>query len=72
MHIALAAIAGFAYHMRDASAGGQTDSVYPWQLVNLIGGPLVLLMYLPAVIDDIARWVTARRQALAPPPRRKP
>jgi hypothetical protein len=33
-----------------------------WQVVNLIGAPLVAFLYLPAVVEDVQRWFVTRKK----------
>ncbi len=32
-----------------------------WQVINLVGSPLIAIVFLPTVIDDVRRWLHARR-----------
>ncbi len=34
----------------------------PWQIINLLGIPLVILMYLPMVVQDIGHWLSERKE----------
>jgi hypothetical protein len=36
-------------------------SLEPWQVINLIGAPLLALIFVGPVIDDLKRWWAARR-----------
>jgi hypothetical protein len=36
-------------------------SLEPWQVINLIGAPLLALLFARPVIDDLKSWWAARR-----------
>jgi hypothetical protein len=36
-------------------------SLEPWQVINLIGAPLLALIFVGPVIDDLKSWWAARR-----------
>ena len=33
-----------------------------WQAINLIGAPLLAVLFAPPVIDDIRAWLTSERK----------
>jgi hypothetical protein len=33
-----------------------------WQVVNLVGTPLLAILFLPPVIDDLQAWLRWRRE----------
>jgi hypothetical protein len=39
---------------------GSTVELQLWQIVNLIGTPLLALLFLPPVIEDIQTWLRSR------------
>jgi hypothetical protein len=43
-----------------ANAGPQLEV---WQVINLIGAPMLALLFLGPVIDDLKAWIRAVRQA---------
>jgi hypothetical protein len=47
-------------HGPSSAAGG----VYlePWQVINLIGAPLLALLFLRPVIDDVKAWISSIRE----------
>lgn len=51
------AIAG--QHLPPKDSGGPTLEV--WQVINLIGAPLLALIFVRPVIDDLKGWWAARR-----------
>ena len=36
---------------------GSTVQIEPWQVINLIGAPLLALLFLQPVIDDLRAWL---------------
>jgi hypothetical protein len=42
-----------------ATAGSQLEL---WQVINLIGAPLLAVLFARPVIDDIRAWLTYRRE----------
>lgn len=34
--------------------------IQPWQVINLVGGPIAAIMLLPKVIDDLNHWWSSR------------
>jgi hypothetical protein len=41
----------------------QSDvSLEPWQIINLIGAPMLALLFLPMAVDDIRRWIQSLRE----------
>ena len=58
MSLLLAAIVatsgGFAGHH---TAGGTGAPIELWQVINLIGAPLVAILFLQPVIDDLRAWL---------------
>ncbi len=57
--ISLTAFPAF-YIQSGADASGSQWEL--WQLVNLVGAPLVALLFLPVLLEDLARWRRARRE----------
>jgi hypothetical protein len=43
----------------DASAG---VSLEPWQVINLVGAPLLALLFMAPVIDDLKAWLGSGRK----------
>jgi hypothetical protein len=68
----LATIAGFATTFAGphgtSTPGGVT--VEAWQVINLIGAPLLAIMFAQPVVDDVKAWITSLREEQAP--RRRP
>lgn len=56
------------------SASGSGDvHLELWQLINLIGAPLLALLFAQPVIDDLAAWISTSRstdRGGGPPPQR--
>lgn len=46
-------------HLTPKDSGG--PSLEPWQVINLIGAPLLALIFAGPVIDDLTSWWAARR-----------
>ena len=45
------------------SSGGQGFThVALWQVINLVGTPLLAMLFLPPVIDDLLAWLRWRRE----------
>jgi hypothetical protein len=44
-----------------ATTGG---GVYlePWQVINLVGAPLLALLFLRPVVDDLKAWISSIRE----------
>jgi hypothetical protein len=55
-----AAVATFAGPHGPSSTGGVT--LEPWQVINLIGAPLLALLFLRPVLDDVAAWWSSLRE----------
>ncbi len=49
------------YRLHSGSGAGSLQW-QAWQIVNLVGAPLVAVMFLTAWIDDLARWAHARHE----------
>ena len=41
---------------------GPPVNIEPWQVINIVGAPLVALAFLPLVVRDLGRWIQARRE----------
>jgi len=58
MHF-LAAIAGIAvHHAAQTDSGG--PSLQLWQVINLVGAPLLALIFARPVVEDLKSWWSAR------------
>jgi len=56
----LAAVDAFAGpHGASATSGVTLEA---WQVINLIGAPLLALLFLRPVIDDVAAWWRSSRE----------
>lgn len=44
-----------------AAVAHGTASIEPWQLINLVGAPLVALMFAGPVVDDVRSWIGSLR-----------
>lgn len=49
-----------------AAVAHGSASIEPWQLINLVGAPLVALMFVGPVVDDVRSWIGSLRDQ---PPR---
>lgn len=57
--------AGHAAVINQWSSGSQgTSHVALWQVINLVGTPLLAMLFLPPVIDDLQAWLRWRREEL--------
>jgi hypothetical protein len=58
---ALLAIANTFAGPHGATSGG---GVYlePWQVINLVGAPLLALLFLRPVVDDLKAWISSIRE----------
>jgi hypothetical protein len=56
----LAAVEAFAGPHGASTTSGVT--LEAWQLINLIGAPLLALLFLRPVIDDVAAWWSSIRE----------
>ena len=45
---------GFAGHQ---AAGGTGAQIELWQVINLIGAPVLAILFLQPVIDDLRAWL---------------
>jgi hypothetical protein len=63
LHAVLAAGVYTGPHTGDASGGIQLEL---WQAINLIGAPLLAVLFARPVIDDIRAWVRSMRGADQP------
>jgi hypothetical protein len=34
----------------------------PWQVINLVGAPLLALLFLRPVVDDLKAWISSIRE----------
>ena len=60
---ALALSAGGAIVANHGSSGDQGFThVALWQVINLVGAPLLAMLFLPPVIDDLLAWLRWRRE----------
>jgi hypothetical protein len=60
---ALALSAGGAIVGHHGTSGGQGFThVALWQVINLVGTPLLAILFLPPVIDDLLAWLRWRRE----------
>ena len=48
-----------AAHGGDASGGLQIEL---WQVINLVGAPMLAVLFARPVIDDLRAWLTAIRE----------
>jgi hypothetical protein len=54
----IAAGGAFASHAADASGGGAQIEL--WQVINLVGAPLLAVLFARPVIDDLRAWHASR------------
>lgn len=47
-------------HVR--STGNSDVSLQLWQVINLIGAPMLALLFLPAVVEDLRMWIRSLRE----------
>lgn len=60
---ALALSAGGAIAIQHGTGGGQSFAhVALWQVINLVGTPLLAMLFLPPVVDDLLAWLRWRRE----------
>lgn len=55
----VAAGGAFTAHSAGASGGAQIEL---WQVINLIGAPLLAVLFARPVIDDLRAWRAERRE----------
>ena len=55
----IAAGGAYAVHAADASSGAQIEL---WQVINLVGAPLLAMLFARPVIDDLRAWHASRRE----------
>jgi ABC-type arginine/histidine transport system permease subunit len=52
-----------AVAINHARSTTQSDvTLEPWQIINLIGAPMLALLFLPTAVDDIRRWIQSLRE----------
>ena len=56
----LAVLETFAGPRGESTTGGVT--LEAWQVINLIGAPLLALLFLRPVLDDVAAWWRSTRE----------
>jgi hypothetical protein len=44
------------------TGGAGSITLEPWQVINLIGAPLLALMFMAPVIDDLKAWLASIRK----------
>jgi hypothetical protein len=54
--------------MGPAAAAG----IQPWQVINLVGGPLAAILLLPPILEDLDRWWRSRTEERAEVDRTRP
>jgi hypothetical protein len=59
LHAIVAAGAYPGAHTGDASGGMQIEL---WQVINLVGAPLLAVLFARPVIDDVRAWVRSLRE----------
>ncbi len=47
-------------HWAGGTQGGAR--LAPWQVINLVGTPLLAMLFLPPVIEDLQAWLRWRRE----------
>ena len=61
MFAAIATIASaFAGPHGPSTTGGVT--LEAWQIINLVGAPLLAILFVRPVIDDVRAWLTSIRE----------
>jgi hypothetical protein len=45
-----------------ATVAHGSASIEPWQLINLVGAPLLALMFAGPVVDDVRNWIVSLRE----------
>ena len=56
----LFAAALYAIVIHGGSGSGSTASLELWQVINLVGVPLLALMFLPMALEDLSAWIRSR------------
>jgi len=46
-------------HVSDVSGGVRLEA---WQVINLVGAPLLALLFMAPVIDDLKGWLASLRK----------
>lgn len=49
----------FAGHGYTAGGGAQIEL---WQVINLVGAPLLAVLFVRPVIDDLKAWLASRKE----------
>ena len=52
---------------RHGSTGGGSAELELWQWINLIGTPILMVLFLSAALNDIAKWIRTMRGGAQPP-----
>lgn len=60
----IAAGGAFATHASNSGGGAQIEL---WQVINLIGAPMLAVLFVRPVIDDIRAWHASRREEAGRP-----
>jgi len=62
-YLAVALAAGHAIAINRGASGDQGFAhLALWQVVNLVGTPLLAMLFLSPVIDDVQAWLRWRRE----------
>jgi hypothetical protein len=64
--LTLAAIAATAHGMWSGTtqgAGSGSVQIELWQVINLLGAPILALLFAQPVIDDLKAWIKSTRDA---------
>jgi hypothetical protein len=61
MHIFIATLTQFAGQPLPSGSSQGELHLELWQIINLIGAPVLALMFLQPVIEDLRAWIRARR-----------
>jgi hypothetical protein len=54
--------AGGAYAVHAADGGASGAQIELWQVINLVGAPLLAVLFARPVIDDLRAWHASRRE----------
>ncbi len=59
--MSLSALVAAAHGGHVATVAHGSASIEPWQLINLVGAPLLALMFVGPVVDDVRSWIGSLR-----------
>ena len=54
--------AGGAYTVHAADTSGAGAQIELWQVINLVGAPLLAVLFARPVIDDLRAWHASRHE----------